>query len=99
MELQEKSDEDEEDEEKSDDEDEEGKGKRPPRKEDTAVVEKRVLFLRFVALSIGIYEMIVMSYSLSMNYSNLSFQTTDESLKEAMEEYGSVKLAIVCKSV
>ncbi|KAF8364318.1 rbm-28 [Pristionchus pacificus] len=70
----EKSDEDEEDEEKSDDEDEEGKGKRPPRKEDTAVVEKRVIFLR-----------------------NLSFQTTDESLKEAMEEYGSVKLAIVCK--
>ncbi|GMR36901.1 hypothetical protein PMAYCL1PPCAC_07096, partial [Pristionchus mayeri] len=67
----------EEDEEKSEpDEDEDGekKEKGAPRKEDTAVAEKRVLFLR-----------------------NLSFNTTDDSLKEAMEEYGSVKLAIVCK--
>ncbi|GMS84571.1 hypothetical protein PENTCL1PPCAC_6746, partial [Pristionchus entomophagus] len=67
-----------EDEEKSEDEDEDGEGKKGegkvPRKEDNAVAEKRVIFLR-----------------------NLSFQTTDESLKDAMKEYGSVKLAIVCK--
>jgi hypothetical protein len=58
------------------------------RKPDTAVQEGRVIFLRYNQL---------LNTKVIVDFRNLSFDTSNDSLKESLSSFGEVALAIVCK--